>query len=496
MNTEELKNELRERAKILQSYERYDAFAEAAADYSGTLASSLANVGRIGNSSLRNYLSNPLKNYLDLSNIMEQLSRTNGLVRNNINYLTSMATLNHYIFPSATEESGFERTNLEAKDFLEAASFIERFRIKQYVPYFIKRTLINGYSLFYKMEDSDGVVYMEFPIRFGKIYEMSNGVYRWAADVDALSKLPEEILPSEIASAIQSKDRKGEQWLDDKHFKLSDSGVAFSFNMDILTNGGVTHSELVYLIEGAMKLENAKSKLELKDNRDNVKIVHSKIPLDKDGMPRMSFKTAMKYNNEIKKTVPAGVVPIVNPLEMKHISLNGAGDMKTYETVDRATSELIYDMGVPDSMFGAKVTSSNLAQLSNIRNASWIFSTVLPAFESYYNYEMQKFENNAKQLWRIKFLNQSIYSKKEDISQFKDQLTLGGSRMMLLAASGMSPLEVANLLNFEQSVLNIDELMVAKASSHTMSGGSKGGRVGRPEESSPTDESERVKNYS
>ena len=38
-----------------------------------------------------------------------------------------------------------------------------------------------------------------------------------------------------------------------------------------------------------------------------------------------------------------------------------------------------------------------------------------------------------------------------------------------MAAEGLEPLQIINLLNFEQNVLDIDSIMVPKQTSHTMS---------------------------
>ena len=110
--------------------------------------------------------------------------------------------------------------------------------------------------------------------------------------------------------------------------------------------------------------------------------------------------------------------------------------------------------------------------------------------------------------WNIKFIRESNFTLKDDIANYKDQLSYGGSRMDYLAACGFSPIEVISRLTFEQAI-DIDSLMVVKPTSNTISSkcqntGNNGpkapagitnpnkGKIGRPETDNPTDDTDRL----
>lgn len=468
-------------------------YAKALADSSETLVAPTTRISGVTQQMLTTYLDDPVSSFEDISKLMNILYTSNGIIKRNVNYYSTMLTLNHSIYPTMNEKSGMEVSDEDMEDYVGAANFIEDLDVKRYVPYFISQTLKNGYSLFYKIQDNKGVAYMEFPIQFGRIYSIENGVYRWAVDIDALEKIPDENLPPEMVQARGSADREGEDWFKGKYFKLKEKGVAFTFDQSVLSNGGVAVSEFTSLIAGAIRLENARNKLEIKDSLDGVKLIHSQIPVDKEGMPQMDAKIAAKYDKSMKRSLPKGVVPITNPMKVTNIALNGAGDTKAYESVDRATTSLFYDMGTPSAMFGGSTTSSNIVKISNTKDIAWAYGVILPVFESYYNSEMSKYKSKKGFRWKMRIMRQTVYTFGDDIKNAKEQLTLGGSRMDFLAMNGMSPLEIVGKLMLEQRAISIDMLMIPKQTSHTMPGGGKGGEgVGRPTSDDPTDDTDRL----
>ena len=119
---------------------------------------------------------------------------------------------------------------------------------------------------------------------------------------------------------------------------------------------------------------------------------------------------------------------------------------------------------------------------------------------------MTQIKTKSKIPWNIKFIRESNFTLKDDITNYKDQLAFGGSRMNYLAACGFNPIEIVSQLQFEQQVLDIDSLMVVKQTSNTIyskdsaNGGSGNktiknpvrGQIGRPKTEEPTDDTDRL----
>lgn len=471
-------------------------FAETLVDTKGSFAPSRASLGNVRIDTINSLLQNPTMNYVQLAGYMEALRSNNGMIGRLFGYLQSHPTYNHSIYPTAGDKGNFDFA-VDLQEYLGVAQEISRYNIKFYAPYFVKQTLVNGMSFFYKIQNTKGVSYMELPIDWCIISSFKDGVYRYSVNMSKIKEDMLGILPKELASAYEKykggieKDAKG--WLDGKFYNVSDKGVAFTLDLGSLVKGGVAVSEFISLIPDSMQLEKAKKNINIKDQIDTIRLIHSKIPTDSDGRPTMSSKVAKIYDSALKRSLPEGIAGITNPLDIVNIPLSGSGNSKSYDTVSKAQSQFFMSTGTPSSIFGSDTTSSNIVKLSIQKDAAWIYTNVLPLLENYYNFELSKYKSQGGAAWRVSFLRQSNFTLSEDIKTYKEAVTVGGSRTDYLAAIGMEPVEIYNKLNMEQNVLDIDSIMLPKQMSFTMSGNSNDSS-GRPKTDNPTDDTDRIQN--
>lgn len=426
---------------------------------------------------------------------MEALYKRNGIVSRTLNYLMSHPTYNYNIYPSLSEETNGKLPDLE--DFIGAARYIENYNIKFYAPYFFKQTLINGMSFFYEISNKESVEYMEFPLSMCRIRTIDNGVYRWMIDITKIKQEMVDYLPNEIVKAYNSTDKTDiKKWVDGKWYILSNKAVAFCLDYSVIKNGGISVSEYAPLIIDSILVENAKANVEIKDDIDAVRIIHAKIPLNKDGEPTITADQAGKWDKALKNNLPSGIVGITNPFELDNITLNGSGNSKAYETVDDAQEQLFYSTGTPSALFGSNTTSSNIVKISVAKDAAQIYAKLLPLLTGYYNHVLSNYKSKSGLGWKIKILEQSNFTKEEDVKRYKDAVSIGGSRTDYLASLGMNPLEFYSKLQLEQQVLNIDSIMLPKQTSFTLPGGkaseASSGNAGRPTTDNPSDDTDRI----
>ena len=470
-------------------------YSKSGADYKGNLKGIKSSLSAMTVDSVKNLFQNTESNYQLIGSYMETLRKTNGIVARTLDYITSHPTLNYNIYPSTSNlKSTFELPTID--EYIGASDYIEKYRIKTNVPYFIQQTLIYGMSFFYEIQDKSGVSYMEFPISMGKIHGVDNGIYRWMIDI---SKIREEMLliqgfPNEIANAFRQTDKSGDKWVDNKWFVLSDKGVAFCFNQDVIKNGGVAISDFASLLVDSIKIEKSKSNVDVKDDIDTVKVIHGKIPTDKDGVPTINATDAGTWSKQLNAGLPDGIIGIVNPLELQNINLSGSCSAKAYDTLKDAQSQVFYSTGTTPALFGSDTKSGNIIKISITKDAAYVYTKIIPVFENYYNKAITKYKNVNNSTWSVKILRQSYFSFDDDVKRYKDSIANGGSRTDYLASLGMSPLEIYSKLSLEQKVLDIDSLMVPKPTSFTMSGSenSKDSDIGRPESQDPSDDTDRI----
>ena len=471
------------------------SFAETLVDSKGSFKSQTISLAGIDKRTTESLFQNPLENYARISSHMETMALNNGVIGRLFGYLQSHLTYNHTIYPTISEKNATALGG-SLEDYLGAASFIDKYNIKFYAPYFVKQVLINGMAFFYKEQNAKGVTYIQFPIEWCRIYALENGVYRFSVD---MSKIKEDVvpfLPKEVGSAYEkfkngiSSDDKG--WTDSKHFHVSKKGVAFTLSQSALKDGGVAVSEFASLLVDSVQLKRAKDNINIKDDIDTIKIIHSKIPTDSEGKPNMSSKVAKIYDNALKRSLPSGIAAVTSPMDIENIPLNGSGSSKSYDTVDKAQEQLFTTTGVPSSLFGDDTASSNIVKLSILKDAAWMFTNVLPMLENYYNYEMASYKTKSGNTWSMSFLRQSYFNYEDYVKNTKDAVTMGGSRTKYLASIGMSPMEIYTTLVMEQQMLDIDSLMIPKQMSYTMSSDGSGEGAGRPQSKEQTDDTDRI----
>lgn len=443
---------------------------------------------------IKQMLQNPSTSGRELGLASKTMKNFNGSYKRIIKYMSSILTYDHYIYPLLENpvDALTKREELQL-DFFQKAVFIDRLRLKYYLPIFLEKMFTLGAVFLYKLEDKKSVAYQEFALEYCRIYSISEGVFRYEFDV---SKINEESLiyyPKELQNAYtkyKNGDYSNDSKFDGSWYKVSDKGVAFSLDVEVLNQLGISVPPFASVIADALKVENAKEQMEEKDSIDNTVIIHSEVPLNENGVPTMDFDTVSKYQKVLKKNLPKGAVSITNPFNTKSVTLRGTGNTAEFNLLDETINQVHKSSGVSQMLFADDTNSSQALERSIETDVYWLYSFVLPLFENYINYELATASKKTA-TWKITFIQSSFFTREKDVNMAKEQLSFGGSRMIYLASTGLSPLEVANLLAFEQQFIDIDSLMVVKQNSNTLS--SEDAEGGRPQSDDPTDTTLRIK---
>lgn len=469
----------------------YRKFASASASVGGTTSSS----SNITEARLKSMIKDPSKNASQVGSLSKSLKQSNGIYKSIIEYFGSLLTFDHLIYPVIENPISFMEDPSEMQiQFSENAKFLDRLNPKFHLPIFTDSIFTNGSTFLYKLEDSKSVAYMEFPNAYCRIGFIEDGVYRYQIDVSKITEATLISYPKEIQNAFTGyKNGSVDKLIEGKWYQVSDKGVAFTLDTSTLSQGGVSMPPLSSAILDVIKIEKAKDEMEDTAKLDNTKIVHSKIQTDDKGRPLMELPVVHEYHNALKRSLPEGSVAITNPFETRVMTLNGTGRDGKFSLLEKAIDNLYEGAGVSKLLFAGDGASSQALERSIQVDCQWLYSFLLPMYSNYYNYELKKIGKKGT-IWKAKFLQISHFDREDSIKTAKDQLSYGGSRQEYLAYTGMTPIEVANMLIFEQRVLNIDEFMVAKQTSHTMSSKDSDSEteVGAPKSDNPSDTTIRI----
>lgn len=460
-----------------------------------TAMSTGTNSSTLSESRIKSMISSPSTSGKTLALASKGIKNQNGAYKRIIKYMSSILNYNHYIYPvfDNVVEAIKSKDDINI-DFAQKSVLLERYKLKYYLPIFTEKLFTMGAVFLYKLEDKSSIAFQELSIDYCRISNQTDGVFRYQIDIAKLSADSVLYYPKEIQNAYMKYSNgtyKNDSKFTDTWYQVTDKGFAFSLDVDVLNQLGFSIPPFASVILDAIKSEKAKENMEDKDAIDNAVIVHSRVPLDKNGVPSVEFDIVEKYQNQLKKNLPKGSTAITNPFDTTSISLRGTGQTAEFTLLNESMKQIYKSSGVSQMLFSDDTSSSQALERSIETDIQWLYSFVLPLFENFYNYELLKGSKGSVATWRIKFLNNSHFTKKDDIANAKEQLSFGGSRMEYLASTGMSPIEVANLLVFEKDILMIDELMVVKQNSNTLS--SNDTEKGRPSEDNVTDTTTRIK---
>lgn len=420
------------------------------------------------------------------------VKRINGIYMRIIKYFSNALTFDHVLYPLILDFSTVDVESMNL-DFNQKAIYLNKLNIQYNLPIFTEKMFTQGTVFVYKIEDKKGVSYQELPLKFCRVGYIENGVYRLQFDMSQVSTATIEFYPKEIQSAFNTyQSGSRDNFVDGKWYQVSDKGVAFTLDTDVLMQEGISSPPLANTLINAIKIETAKDNMESTDNLDTTKIIHAQVPTDKNGRPTIELPVVREYYNALKRAMPDGSVPVVNPFKTESISLNGTGSDGKFALLDKSVEQAYIDSGVSYQLFSSDSNSNQALEKSISVDMQWLFGTVLPMFANYYNYELTKSGKKSGIEWQVKFLKISHFNRKDAINSAKEQLSNGGSRMEYLATTGLTPVEIASMLVFEQRVLNIDDFMLPKQTSFTLTGGGEEEK-GRPESDEPTDKTLDIK---
>lgn len=476
---------------------RTDRFAQILADPKARFKAGTAATTEKNN--LKTYIKKPYDNAARIAATVREASVTSGVFAKVIDYYQSILTYNYTIYPVLGNKTYQLDTSGMQDAYTDIAYELRKYNIKYYAPYILKEILIDGVVFLYEVQDSTGSIeYLKMPIDWCKISGQENGVYRYMLDMSKVKSDVVDYLPEEIQTAYDSYQNKSgtddtDKWYDKKWYFI-ENGVAFTFDINTLVNDGLAVSPMVGMIIDNLSLQQAKDNVDVKDSLDTVRLIHSKIPLDKDGVPQIDLETAKIFDNAIRTRMPEGVVTVTTPTALDNVPLTGSGNAGAYDTVGKSIEQLFYDLGTSSSLFGGSTTSSNIVKESIKKDAYYLYANFLPLLENYYNSKIALVKTSTDNEWSIKFIRQSNFTLDDDTKRLKEQLSFGGSRLDYMAACGFLPEEIVPKLEFEQRVMNIDSIMVVKPTSNTISGkqAASDSQAGRPTESNPSDDTERI----
>ena len=424
-------------------------------------------------------LSDPLANYKTLQEVSEYLYNTSKIYQNFLYYLSTIVTFDYILFPSSLADS----KSTEEKMWERLYASAEKLYVIQpeyNFPLMLMRALANGETYWYDSSTSNAAIFTEVPSKYCQLAGVDgDGLWRYYVnlnliDPNLLSQLPAEI---QDAYATYFQDKTKSKNPEDGFHLVSQRGFSIFCHMRKEVHD---YPYFYSMFIDLNRLESDKDYFNNFIKADNIKLIHSKVPVDpKTGKPSMEKQIVQDYHDSIKEHVPDNVAPITTPFDTEAINLDKA-QQSNINIVELSKKNVQDDSGISESMFSTQTTLG--LKYSTLADATPMYP-LLSFFENLVNFKIQD------KKFKCKFLRINHYDKLDWNKEFARALgTAGDIRSKYIATSQSGLYEFLMTAKMEQ-ILNFDSLMPTKESAYN-SGSTE--EIGRPVEEDPAESTEEV----
>ena len=308
----------------------------------------------------------------------------------------------------------------------------------------------------------DGVPAVEFNIKFFDDFFADN-VYK----LRVLKTFPKEFQKAYIAykNGTLPKDFAG----DDNGWFLLDPAKSVKFSLN-----GSDAPLFVSVIPAILDLEDAKQLDKDKMAQQLLKIIIQQMPIDKNGDLIFDVQEANAlHNNAVNMLGDAiGVDVLTTFADVDVADMSDKGNVSSVDMLERVERTVYNEAGVSQKQFN---TDGQTALDKSIANDEASIYNLVLQLEEIYNHLIDiNFNKNPKKYsFKLSMLTTTIYNYRELAKMYKEQATLGYSKMLPQIALGQSQSSILATAYFENEILKLSEIMQPLQSSNTQSAADK-----------------------
>lgn len=269
---------------------------------------------------------------------------------------------------------------------------------------------------------------------------------------------------------------------DDRGWFVLDSTCAIKFNLN-----GSDFPLFIAVIPKLLDLEDAQDLDKKRMAQQLLRLVIQEMPLDKNFEPVFDIPEIQAFHNNavqmVGDAVGMSVLTTLANVKVEDLS-DGALTSAAADQLEKIERTVYNEAGVSQMQFN---TDGNLALEKSIANDEATMMDLLLQFESFAESLLDFVNKNINRLhYKVSMLPTTIYNYKDLAKVYKEQTTLGFSKLLPQVALGHPQSVVMATAYFENDMLHLEEIFIPPQSSNTMSGNQKSSDApteegGRPE---------------
>jgi hypothetical protein len=234
------------------------------------------------------------------------------------------------------------------------------------------------------------------------------------------------------------------------------------------TANGEDYPAFVSVIPLILDLDEAQALDRKKTMQRLLKIVVQKIPLDKNGDLLFDIDEIQQLHNNVVQMLQRaiGVDVLTSFADISVEDMQDSNATAQTDDLARVERQLYNEAGVSQMQFN---TDGNLALEKSVLNDEATMYNLLLQFEGFLNELLENYNKNPKKIeYRVQLLTTTIYNYKELAKLYKEQVSLGYSKMLPQIALGQTQSSILANAYFENEILDLVSLFVPPMQSSTM----------------------------
>jgi hypothetical protein len=360
--------------------------------------------------------------------------------------------------------------------FYNSLQTLEHFGVKKTLGEIAQDILINGAYYGYKVKTKDGIVLQQLPAdycrsRFNQGNKPAiefNMKYFDDCFRDTTQRMKVlKLFPNEFSKGyiLYKQGKLPPEFMGDTSgWYLLDTEMTVKF-----TANGEDYPAFISVIPLIIDLDEAQALDRKKTLQKLLKIVVQKMPLDKNGELIFDVEEAQQLHNNavqmLSRAINIDVLTTFADVEVEDMDSSNSTNSQS-DDLARVERQLFNEAGVSQMQFN---TDGNIALEKSILNDEATMYNMLLQFEGFLNELIEPFNTNKKKVeYRVQLLTTTIYNYKELAKLYKEQVTLGYSKMLPQIALGQTQSSVLANAYFENDVLSLSELFIPPMQSSTM----------------------------
>ncbi|MCR4720937.1 MAG: hypothetical protein K5655_04345 [Lachnospiraceae bacterium] len=426
---------------------------------------------------LRNYMKNPLKNYVKLIELSRFLYLRSNPYRKIIAYNSSMINVNYRsIIPKQDWANGKSPEEV-LNEYTKTCKF---FNVSDMQAEIYKMCIIawredTAFGCIY--HNDDGVFILPIPYDICKVDGIYNdGGLSYAVKMNYFDKHKDELEfygePFTSMYRDYQNDTQNGLWqhMPDKYCFC----IKVSLDDPILPL-----PPYMPLFNSIINLCDTEDLQADKEKASVYKLLAFELEPDDSQDPdsfKVDVETAVDYYNQACERLPEYVDAIITPVKITPISFKDdqASDINI---IENATKTLYNSSGGAQILNSSSISTTIGWMSALIADEQYGTNTLRAQIQNFFNRWIQFYQKSNCELV---LLPVSPYTKQNYIEQLKSQFTYGVPlRMALGALDGFNEMQIMSLANLENNVLKLNEVFIPPQSSNTQSGGGESSEVGQ-----------------